>query len=123
MHELSICQALISQVQDIVRQRPGRVERVRLGIGPLSGVDPRLLEDAYPLVCAGTCAEGSQLVIEPRSIRVRCRSCGGESDAAPNRLLCAACGDWHTDLVSGDELLLLQIELDAQEDAKEVANV
>jgi hydrogenase nickel incorporation protein HypA/HybF len=123
MHELSICQALISQVEDIIRQRPGRIERVRLGIGPLSGVEPRLLEDAYPLACAGTCAEGSQLVIEPRSIRVRCRGCGAASDAAPNCLLCAACGDWQTDLVSGDELLLLQIELDAQDDAMEVANV
>jgi len=115
MHELSICQALISQVEAIIRQRPGRIERVRLGIGPLSGVEPRLLEDAYPLACAGTCAEGTQLVIEPRRIRVRCRGCGAESNAAPNRLLCAACGDWQTDLVSGDELLLLQIELDTQD--------
>jgi hydrogenase nickel incorporation protein HypA/HybF len=123
MHELSICQALISQVEDVVRRRQGRVECVRLGIGPLSGVEPQLLEDVYPLVCAGTCAEGSRLVIEPRGIRVRCRSCGAESDAAPNRLLCAACGDWHTDLVSGDELLLLQIELETQDDAMEVANV
>jgi hydrogenase nickel incorporation protein HypA/HybF len=123
MHELAICQALISQVEDVVRQRPGRVKRVRLGVGALSGVEPLLLEDAYPLACAGTCAEGSQLSIEPRRIRVRCRSCGVESDAAPNRLLCAACGDWQTDLVSGDELLLLQIELETQDDSMELANV
>jgi hydrogenase nickel incorporation protein HypA/HybF len=123
MHELAICQALISQVEDVVRQRPGRVQRVRVGIGPLSGVEPRLLEDAYPLACAGTCAQGSQLAIEAMNIRVRCRSCGAESDAAPNRLLCGACGDWHTDLVSGDELLLLRIELETQDDAMELANV
>jgi hydrogenase nickel incorporation protein HypA/HybF len=123
MHELSICQALISQVEGIARERAGQVRLVRIGIGPLSGVEPRLLEDAYPLACAGTCAEGSQLAIERMNIRVRCRSCGAESEAAPNRLLCGACGDWHTDLLSGDELLLLQIELETKEDRVEAPNV
>lgn len=123
MHELSICQALVSQVEDAVRLRPGRVQRVCVGVGPLSGIEPQLLEDAYPLACASTCAEGSQLAIEPMKIRVRCRICGAESDAAPNRLLCGACGDWRTDLVSGDELMLLRIELETHDNAVEHANV
>ena len=123
MHEIAICQALISQVEDVVRVRRGWVQRVRVGIGPLSGVEPKLLEDAYPLACAGTCAEGSQLAIEHMNIRVRCRVCGAESEAAPNRLLCGACGDWRTDLQSGDELMLLRVELETQEDAMELANV
>jgi hydrogenase nickel incorporation protein HypA/HybF len=123
MHELSICQALITKVENIARQRSGQVRRVSVGIGPLSGVEPQLLEDAYPLACAGTCAEGSQLAIEPMNIRVRCRSCGAETSALPNRLLCGACGDWHTDLLSGDELLLLRIELETQDDLVEAPNV
>ena len=123
MHELAICQALIVQVEDVVRERPGRVTSVRVGVGPLSGVEPRLLEGAYPLACAGTCAEGSRLAVERMNIRVRCRVCGAESEAKPNRLLCAACGDWRTDLVSGDELLLLRIELETQDDAMELAHV
>jgi hydrogenase nickel incorporation protein HypA/HybF len=123
MHELAICQALISQVEEVVRVRRGRVQGVRVGIGRLSGVEPKLLEDAYPLACAGTRAEGSQLAIEHMNIRVRCRVCGAESEAAPNRLLCGACGDWRTDLQSGDELMLLRIELETQDDAKELANV
>lgn len=123
MHELSICRALITQVEDIARQRAGQVRRVRLGIGPLSGVEPQLLEEAYPLACAGSCAEGSQLTIEHMAIRVRCRGCGAESEAAPNRLTCGTCGDWHTDLLSGDELLLLSIELEMQDDEVEAPNV
>jgi hydrogenase nickel incorporation protein HypA/HybF len=123
MHELSICQALISQVEAIARQRAGQVRRVRVGVGRLSGIEPRLLEDAYPLACAGTGAEGSQLVIDHMNIRVRCRSCGAESEAAPNRLICGACGDWHTDLLSGDELMLLQVEIETQDDQVEAPNV
>ena len=123
MHELAICQALISQVEEVVRERSARVKRVLVGIGPLSGVEPRLLEDAYPLASAGTCADGSQLATELINVRVRCRACSVESDAAANRLLCGACGDWRTDLLSGDELMLLRVELETQEEPMELANV
>jgi hydrogenase nickel incorporation protein HypA/HybF len=123
MHELAICQALIVQIEDIAGKRAARVRQVYLGIGPLAGVEPRLLADAYPLVCAGTIAEGSQLEIEATEIRIRCRTCGAETTATPNRLICGTCGDWHTDLLAGDELLLLRIELETREDAVEVADV
>ena len=123
MHELAICQALISQVENIALQRAARVRHVHVGVGPLSGVEPRLLENAYPLACAGTRAEGSQLAIEETDIRVRCRVCGAETVAAANRLLCGTCGEWRTDLITGDELLLLRIELETREDAMEVAHV
>jgi hydrogenase nickel incorporation protein HypA/HybF len=122
MHELSICQALISQVEALARERNGRICQVRIGIGPLSGVEPQLLESAYPLACAGTGTEGSQLVIERMAIRVRCRSCGAETAAVANRLLCGSCGAWQTELVSGDELLLLSVDLETQE-ATEFAHV
>ncbi len=123
MHELSICGALIARVEEIARERQAVVREVRVGVGPLSGVEPRLMEDAYPLACAGTGAEGSRLVIEPMPIRVRCRSCGAETEARPNRLLCGACGDWHTDLAGGDELVLVSLELEISDEPAEIAHV
>ena len=117
MHEMAICQALLEQVEGIARQHSGTVSRVRILVGPLSGVEPRLLESAYVLARAGTAAEDSELVIEDAAVRVRCRSCGAESTASPNRLLCGACGDWRTELSSGDELLLLQVELSTEIDS------
>jgi hydrogenase nickel incorporation protein HypA/HybF len=111
MHELAICQALLEQVEGIAREHSGRVSRVCVRVGPLSGVEPQLLERAYFLARAGTAAEESELVIESAPVRVRCRSCGAESTASANRLLCAACGNWQTVLAGGDELLLLRVEL------------
>ena len=112
MHELSICQALISQVEDIARQHHAEAVRiVNVRIGPLSGVEPVLLEQAYPLASAGTVAEASTLVIEKLPIRVRCTHCGAETPAEANRLVCGECGDWHTQLLSGDEVLLASVEL------------
>lgn len=116
MHELSVCQSLLDQVQRIAtEQGADRVERILLRIGPLSGVEAELLRSAYPLAAAGTLAEAAVLDIEPAPVRVRCATCGAETDAQPNRLLCAACGDWHTRLLSGDEMLLASLELSVPE--------
>ncbi len=123
MHELSICQALVAQVEGIACERAARVREVHVGIGPLSGVEGRLLADAYPLAAAGTAAEGSALTIETAPVRVRCRLCGAESDATPNRLVCASCGDWRTDLISGDEMLLLRVILETDDPAPHEPNL
>jgi hydrogenase nickel incorporation protein HypA/HybF len=123
MHELAVCQALIVQVEELARSRDARVQEVRIGLGPLSGIEPRLLAQAYPFACAGTLAEGSRLAIEQTQVRVRCSRCGAESIAAPNRLVCGACGDWRTELVAGDEMLLLRLELETPQPAIEAEHV
>lgn len=115
MHELSVCQALVRQLRDIAReQRAARITRVVVQIGPLSGVEPELLRHAYPVASAGSPAADAALILEPLPIRIHCESCGADSDAAANRLLCAACGDYRTRLISGDELLLASVELEAE---------
>ena len=113
MHELALCQALMSQIETIARvHHATRVTAITLGMGPLSGVEAQLLKNAYPIASSGTLAEGAELMIEATPIRVRCSSCGADSDALINRLVCGRCGDWRTQLISGDELLLVSVELD-----------
>lgn len=112
MHELSVCIALMEQVERIAQEhRAGRVERIVLQLGPLSGVEAPLLEHAWPLAATGTLAAAAELVIETAPVKVKCTQCGAESEVVPNRLLCAACGDYRTRLVSGDEMLLANLEL------------
>ncbi|MFA7387453.1 MAG: hydrogenase maturation nickel metallochaperone HypA [Thiohalobacteraceae bacterium] len=116
MHELSVCQALVRQLQDLAHQEgAARITKVVVQIGPLAGIEAQLLRHAYPIASAGSLACDAELVIEDLPLRVRCETCGAESDATPNRLLCGACGDYHTQLLSGDELLLAQVELERAE--------
>jgi hydrogenase nickel incorporation protein HypA/HybF len=119
MHELSVCQSLITQVEMIAAQHRTRsVSSITLQIGPLSGIEPSLLQQAFTLARAGSVAEQATLVIESLPIRVRCQVCERESEATPNRLLCAHCGDYHTRLISGDEMLLASVELDVDTDMR-----
>ena len=65
MHELSVCQALIDQVARVAReQRAARISAIHVSVGPLSGIEPQLLEQAYPLAAAGSLAEEAELYIE-----------------------------------------------------------
>jgi hydrogenase nickel incorporation protein HypA/HybF len=112
MHELYVCQALIGQVETIaLEQKAIRVETIYLGIGPLSGVEPRLLEQAFFIARAGTVADDAQLIITSLPIRVSCHKCGHVTDALPARLVCGDCGHWQTQLISGDEMQLERVEL------------
>ena len=112
VHELSICQALIEQVVQIAGQHAALgVKSVRIQLGLMSGVEPKLLQSAYPIACAGSVAEGSLLLIDMAALKVKCETCGAETEASVNRLLCGQCGDYHTQLISGDEMLLMSVEL------------
>jgi hydrogenase nickel incorporation protein HypA/HybF len=112
MHELAVCQEMLQQVDRIATEKQAiSIDSITLHIGPLSGVESHLLKQAFPFAAAGTLAQDAQLIIETLPIRVRCLQCGAETDASANRLLCGKCGDYHTQLLSGDEMLLASLEL------------
>ncbi len=112
MHELSICQSLLSQVTDIASDRGAdAVERIVIEVGPLSGIEPELLAQAFAVVRAGSCAAGAALSIETTRVTVSCITCGAQSQTAPNRLVCGVCGGYRTRIVAGDELRLRRVEL------------
>ena len=112
MHEMAICQGLMSQVEQIARERgASRVEHIVLSIGPLSGVEPELLVRAFEVARMDTVAEGAELEIETGPVVVECRVCGASGEAEVNRLLCPVCGNWKVHLQQGDELLLMRLEV------------
>lgn len=113
MHELSVCLSLLEQVGIIAAQKEStRVTRIEVRVGPLSGVEVELLRNAWPMASAGTIAVDAELVIEAADVVVRCSICDAESPARPNRLVCGQCGDFRTNLVSGDEMILQRVELE-----------
>ena len=113
MHELSLCQNLLHQVQEIARQQNAtHIKLIQVKIGTLSGVAAESLEHAFPIASVGTIAEGAQLSIKIVPARVQCESCGAESDVETNKLNCATCGDENTRLISGSEMLLENIEIE-----------
>lgn len=112
MHEFAVCQDMLTQIKSIAaEQQAAAVDIVTVRIGPLSGIEAHLLKQAFPLAAAGTVAEKAELIVEELPIKVQCQLCGAETEAKANRLICGQCGDYHTQLISGDEMLLASVEL------------
>ena len=112
MHELAVCQALLQQVEQAAEQHgANQVTKVVLRIGPLSGIELPLLQQAFTVARTGTIADRADLVAKKLPVHIRCTQCRAESTVSINRLLCATCGDWRTRVISGDEMVLASIEM------------
>ena len=112
MHELSLCDDLLSQVIAIAAQHQAEsVESITVNIGELSGIEPSLLDTAFSLLKAGTVAERAELIIQQSPVLVSCPQCNTQAEVAANRLLCPTCGSADTLLISGDEMILASVAL------------
>ena len=117
MHELAICQALIEAVASIAKkQHADSISDIHVSIGPLSGVEPALLANAFPIAAAGTIAGAAALHLHEKPVTISCEACGRETEVAANRLVCGYCDNWRTQLISGDELMLDRVCMDRNDD-------
>ena len=113
MHELAIASAVIDAVRAEARNRPGgRVRRVGLRVGELSGVEGDSLEFCFDALVKGTALEGAALSIEVCPRRHRCRACAREFVVVDYRTACPACGEPDTEFVGGTELDLAYLEME-----------
>ena len=114
MHELSIVEALIEQVQREVQRagQHGRVQRLELSIGRLSGVNTDSIRFAFDLLAANTILAGSEIVIhEPKAV-CRCNTCHAETEIDELLPHCPRCSSDDVVIDGGRELLLQSIDLE-----------
>ena len=113
MHELSIALSIVDGVlEELDRQKPGKVEAVHLRLGRLSGVDKEALSFSYSLACEGTALANSRLLIEEVDIEIFCPVCGVDRPILSFPLLiCAECGATGDRVLRGGELEITAMEM------------
>ena len=112
MHELSIAQAIVKQLEQVSAEHDGaHVTQVHLRVGTLSGVDPEALRTVFPLAADGTVAAQAELDIKDIDARIRCKACSRESSPCFPFLACELCGSTDTENLQGHELLIQSVEL------------
>jgi hydrogenase nickel incorporation protein HypA/HybF len=111
VHELSLCQAIVENVERKAAGRP--LHRVDVRIGHLRQVVPDSLQFAWEMLTAGTALEACELVIEHVPAIVRCRDCGVETTLDVPVLACAACEGLDVELRSGEELQIASLDVGA----------
>ena len=122
MHEQSLVNALLRQVEQVRRQHGGgRVTEVRVELGPLAGVEPLLLVSAFEQLAPGTSAAEATLVIDEVALTAECTSCLCEFEVKDFDFRCPGCGG-NVRVIRGDAFQLVSVSLQETEPSQELAS-
>jgi hydrogenase nickel incorporation protein HypA/HybF len=112
MHEMSIAENLL---EVIARHAPtdgrAKVIGVRLRIGELTSVVPESLRFCFQIASEGTITHGAELKIETVPVVGRCSHCRMSFNVQDHCFVCQGCGSTDVELVSGNELDVVELEI------------
>jgi hydrogenase nickel incorporation protein HypA/HybF len=116
MHEMGIASSILDAVQRESRRRPGLVPRkVGVRIGELSGVNPDALRFSFEILARESDFPTIQLEIQACPRRHLCPECDLEFPVIEFDSQCPRCGHETARCVSGDELDIVYLEMEAYE--------
>lgn len=110
MHEMGLAEGVLDVVLDAADERP--VKRIHLLVGKLQMVVKESFDFSFQLAAAETPAENATIEIEETPARFHCRSCGEESECRSAPFSCRSCGSYEIDVLSGDEIVVNEVELE-----------
>jgi len=112
MHELSICKSIIKQLETHLATQPAlRITKIYLSIGTFSCVDFESLKFNFLLLCKNTVFENTELDYYEIPALAYCQNCNSEYQPCTLYSFCPSCGHADTKLISGNELLIKNIEV------------
>jgi len=112
MHELSLAQSIVDIVGQYVPIDQARsVKSVKIRIGQLSNVVPESLDFCFAAITTDTPLSGASLEIERIPFTLHCRNCGSSFISESGIVLCPSCGNQNTDVATGTEMQIVEIEL------------
>jgi hydrogenase nickel incorporation protein HypA/HybF len=116
MHEWSLVNALLRQVEDLAAEHPGsQVVSIRVRIGEFSGVEPDLLGSAFEQLILDSPLRGATLDLERVPLEALCEQCGSQFRIEQFDFKCDNCGSVKLSIRGGEELLLQSVTLEEPE--------
>jgi hydrogenase nickel incorporation protein HypA/HybF len=98
--------------QAAYRNAACRILGLHLAVGGSRVFDLDRLQTAFTAAARGTVAEGAQLFVKILPVRHHCQNCGHNFEAGRAESPCPECNHPHTEIVGGEELRLLDMDLD-----------
>lgn len=113
MHEYSVVQALLEQIEQIAAQNEAtKVTKIVTKIGVMSGIEPHLLEIAFNTFKEKTICDGAEFVIHIQPVKIRCRQCEDESELEKIHYCCPRCESIEVDVIDGEDMFLMSLEME-----------
>ena len=112
MHELGIAENILEIVRRAVPdERTSAIGNIRLRVGPFAGVVPDSLKFCFAALSSDVGMTNAALRIEQTPLSALCRGCGNKSEVEKFVFRCSACGGVDLEIVSGNELEVVEIEI------------
>jgi hydrogenase nickel incorporation protein HypA/HybF len=117
MHEESLARSLLQRSAEISQLHNARsVVSIRISCGPLSGVEPTQLLDAFNRLKSATPAcHAAALILEDPGLPAACENCGHKFPVIDFCFLCPHCSADNVRLLDGDCVRILDLELEIEE--------
>lgn len=118
MHELSVAHEIINIAHQYIPDVPAKVKTIKIRIGKLSNILVDSLLFCYDAAVKDTFLHGSKLIIENSSLIINCRKCSSQTTAEEIEFDCPKCGSADIEVIGGDVLQIVEIELYENRDLK-----
>jgi hydrogenase nickel incorporation protein HypA/HybF len=114
MHELAIAQSIVEAVEARALECDAtRVKDVHLKIGEASGIVADSLAFCFEMLTNEIpVLAGAHLSVDTLPHRARCRHCDKEFAIENYIAQCPTCHEWSTDVISGTELQIVDMEIE-----------
>ena len=128
MDEHELASRVVEMVDEVAYQRHiQRVKRLHLELGGRRTIDLDRLREDFRRSARGTVAEEAELCVRVLPVHRRCRGCAQTFEAPAETqhasgantgpagtpdLPCPTCGHPHTEAIDGDEVRLMDMEVD-----------
>ncbi len=112
MHELSIAYEINGIIDQYVKAEQKRfIKSIRIRIGKLQNIIPDSLNFCFEAINSSGNSDGPKLEIEQVPITVKCNKCSSVNEIEGFTFSCIDCGSTDIRVITGNELLLTEIEL------------
>ena len=113
MHEYSITESMLNLALEKANEASaGRITRINLVVGELSGVVGECVQFYFDVISRDTIASGAELVFETKPTQVRCHKCDRIFTPENGSWACPECHEAAIEIISGRECYMESIEVE-----------
>lgn len=110
MHEYSLVRSLLRQIRQILSDQPIQgLQQVSVSIGPLSGVEPELVQIAFDELVASFGFPGATLSIVRTTLEACCNGCGECFTVQSFQFQCPSCRSRSVRVTGGEDFRLIDL--------------
>lgn len=113
MHEMSVAESILELITNSSKKENfTQVRKIRLALGIFSTIEPQALDFCFDVVTKGSIAEKAKLEITIVNGQGWCMLCSKNVELKEREVQCPECGSYQIQITSGDEMKIVDVEVE-----------